>query len=167
MKKKHESETGNSSTQKLCISFLGCFTGSRLKMSLSKIGTMIHVKALFHRLVCRNFQWMSQLLNQRNFLEKEKVLSGVKAWSWNGENLCFKQFQTTSGNHQKSFSCVTLALNLATISQFFISWDSLGNLLQITYFEVLFHTWKVSVPTVRITIIFIGRVIFCSSDPKR
>ena len=163
MKKKHESETGNSSTQKLCISFLGCFTGSRLKMSLSKIGIMIHVKALFQGLVCR----MSQLLNQRNFLEKEKVLSGVKAWSWNGENLCFKQFQTTSGNHQKSFSCVTLALNLATISQFFISWDSLGNLLQITYFEVLFHTWKVSVPTVRITIIFIGLVILFSSDQKR
>ena len=51
----------------------------RSLLKMSKIGIMIHVKALFHRLVCRNFQWMSQLLNQRNFLEKEKVLSEVKA----------------------------------------------------------------------------------------
>ena len=134
--------TGNSSTQKLCISFFLVLDWSQLKMSLSKIGIMIHVKALFHRLVCRNFQWMSQLPNQRNFLEKEKVLSGVKAWSWNGENLCFSQFQTTSGNHQKSFSCVTLALNLATISQFFISWNSLVFLFLITWMRFYFAHGK-------------------------
>ena len=90
----------------------------------------------------QKFSMNESITESKKFLGKGKSFIRSQSWSWNGENLCPKQFQTTSGNHQKSFSCVTLALNLATISQFFISWYSLVFLLLITWMSFYFTHGK-------------------------
>ena len=69
--KKHEIEIRNSSTKKLCISFF-VLDWSLLKMSLWKIGIMIHVKAFFPPAGLQKFSMNESITESNKFLGKRK-----------------------------------------------------------------------------------------------